>query len=285
MSEHKQNNILLLFDPGREGVDSVTERIRSKLAEVDSISLQERDLRKVDKEYLAKVNCNLIIVLGGDGTLLGVVRNLGNNQKPILGVNLGKLGYLAEFDTSNIDHAIDDIKNQQLIISKRLILETRVENGSSEFSSFAVNDVVIQAGPPFRMIRMTVYVDDIEMTSMEGDGIIVSSTTGSTGHNISAGGPVVDHCLDAIVLTPICPHSLTHRPLVLSGNAKVAIKVDRVNPQSALIVDGQVTKDLTGMETILVWSAKQHFQLVHNSRHSRWYTLRTKLNWGIDPRK
>ncbi len=278
--------VLLLADSAREGIRPVLHRWQQVFGGEDKISLITEDLAdKASAQKLAETSADVVIVLGGDGTILNAARSLNGNQKPILGVNLGKLGYLAEFSPEDADLAMKDIVDDNLLTSSRLMIDAQVCKDSSDkcFSSLAVNDVVIQAGPPFRMIELIIDVDGARLGSMRGDGLIIATATGSTGHNISAGGPVVDHKLDAVVLTPICPHSLTHRPLVLGANSGITITLGQVNPQSALIIDGQVTHKLEGDKKIHINVANQRFLLVHNRRHSRWHTLQAKLNWGIGP--
>ncbi len=278
--------ILLLADSDRKSVKPVLSQWRQVFESNSNISLIIQDL--ADKAYakkLAETSADIVIVLGGDGTILNAVRNLNENQKPILGVNLGKLGYLAEFSPNDAKEALNDILNDEMIISSRLMIETTILSQQEKllFSSLAVNDVVIQAGPPFRMIEIIIDIENDRLGTIRGDGLIVASSTGSTGHNISAGGPIVDYKLDAIILTPICPHSLTHRPLVLVPESNLTITLGQVNPQTALIIDGQVMYRLEGNEKININVANQRFLLVHNRKHSRWHTLQKKLNWGIGP--
>ncbi len=286
----RNKTILLLADSSRKGATEILEQWTSILSENSDCKLIMQDLAdKEAKERLIDVSADIIIVFGGDGTILNAARHFHEKQKPILGVNLGKLGYLAEFSPDDAEQAVEDIIRNRLIISTRLMIYAQVlpqsqQHGSEiKFSSLAVNDVVIQAGPPFRMIELVIDVDNARLGTIRGDGLIIASSTGSTGHNISAGGPIVDHKSDALILTPICPHSLTHRPLVLGPKSEISITLSQVNPQTALIVDGQVMHNLTGNEQINISSAEQRFLLVHNRKYSRWHTLQTKLNWGIGP--
>ncbi|MFA5863539.1 MAG: NAD(+)/NADH kinase [Phycisphaerae bacterium] len=275
----KKRTILVLGDLTRPGVapvfNTLTRRL-STLADVKSIDLATGPVPKSSRG-------DLVIVLGGDGTILSVARSLGKNQVPILGVNLGKLGYLAEFSPDDIDLLLDDIRRDHLNISHRLMLSTEICDGKTSFSTLAINDIVVQAGPPFRMIELNLCIDQQDLTTIEGDGVIVATATGSTGHNLSAGGPVVDPSINAVVLTPLNVHSLTHRPLVLSGAAEICITAIRVNPGSAVIIDGQVSKPLASGARINIRPFGHPFLLVQNQKYSRWNTLQTKLHWGLGP--
>jgi len=275
----KKKSILVLGDLKRAGVEEVLNVLKPRLSKIAHITFS--DLSKTNPTEGCKGD--LVIVLGGDGTILSVARCMKNAQRPILGVNLGKLGYLAEFSPDEIEMIVEDIGRNRLSISKRMMLYVTIRDGKKSYSSLAVNDVVIQAGPPFRMIALHICVDHHDLTTIEGDGVIVATATGSTGHNISAGGPVVDPATEAIVLTPINAHSLTHRPLVLSCFADIFIKFQRVNPGSTVIIDGQVTQPLSEDSQIHIGPSSQHFLLVQNVKHSRWHTLQTKLNWGLGP--
>jgi len=278
MTKHYRT-ILLLADFDRPGVEPVLHDLNSRLnsiCKVKTINLRETC-------PLCDVHGELAIVLGGDGTLLSVARSLGGQQIPILGVNLGKLGYLAEFGQEDLDTLVSDIRNKRIEYSNRLMLQAEIRDDDECFNTLAVNDVVIQAGPPFRMIELNISVDQLHLTTIKGDGVILATATGSTGHNVSAGGPVVDPTLEAVVLTPMNVHSLTHRPLVLSGADEICITTTKVNSGSAIIIDGQLSRPLLARTVIRMICSKDRFLLVHNRRFSRWHTLQTKLNWGLGP--
>lgn len=277
--KRNKRTILVLGDLTRAGLQPVLDVLMKRLPEIAAVNFV--DLSRSSLE--SQCNGDLVIVLGGDGTILSVARCLGVRQVPILGVNLGKLGYLAEFSPEDVTRLVDDIREDRLGISRRMMLATRIIDGDGTFSTPAVNDVVVQAGPPFRMIELKIQVDGQDLTTIKGDGVIVASASGSTGHNISAGGPVVDPTVPAIVLTPLNAHSLTHRPLVLSCEADIGITAPRVNPGSTVIIDGQVTRPLGPQAQIRIGPFPHPFLLVQNRIHSRWHTLQTKLNWGLGP--
>lgn len=268
---------MLLADFHRAGVEPVIHELKDRLETISRVELV--DLRT--KEELRRHGGDLAVVLGGDGTLLSVARKMAGNEIPIFGVNLGKLGYLAEFGVDDLDLIIEMIRENRVGFSRRMMLCACLKNGRENFVSLAVNDVVVQAGPPFRMIELKISIDGLELTTIKGDGVIIATSTGSTGHNISAGGPVVDSSISAVVLTPLNAHSLTHRPLVVSSSTEICITAERVNSGSAVIIDGQVTCPLGSKSVIKIGPSENYFLLVHNPRYSRWHTLQTKLNWGI----
>lgn len=222
-----------------------------------------------------------IIVLGGDGSILAVARSMGEHQVPIVGVNFGKLGYLAEFSVEDLAHHLETILTDPTIVSHRMIVEAAVTpNGGEIRRELAVNDCVVHAGPPYRMIELAISVDDVHLTNASCDGLVISTPSGSTAHNMSIGGPILQSNINAIALSPISPHSLTHRPLVVAGESVIEVFVRQANEGTTLVVDGQVTIPLHVGDRITVGRSIHQFQLVHNPAQSRWYTLTEKLKWG-----
>jgi len=254
-------------------------------------------------ESFAKANCTLvgasmendvtrilpdkvdrIILLGGDGTLIGVARSLGENQVPIVGVNVGKLGFLAEFLVDELKQTFERVLCDQDLVCPRTMLEVVVtRNGNAPDKCLAVNDCVIQAGPPFRMIELAVSVNGAPMTHVAGDGLIVCTPSGSTAHNLSAGGPIVQPGVDAIVLTPLAPHSLTHKPIVVERSAKIEIVAERVNDGTTVILDGQVSFPMGPGDRVSIRRFQKDFLIVRNPLHAQWHHLVTKLHWGQSP--
>lgn len=225
-----------------------------------------------------------LIVLGGDGTLIGAARSLGRNQIAFIGVNIGKLGFLAEFSLDELERCFDQAVSDDGLVGRRSILDVSISrNGSDTESIPAVNDCVIQAGPPFRIIRLGVAINGSHLTELAGDGVILCTPSGSTAHNLSAGGPIMQPGVDAIVLTPLCPHSLTHRPLVMQRDAAIEIEALHVNDGTTLIVDGQVSYAVQPGDRITVRRYESDLLLVHNPLHQRWHNLTSKLHWGRAP--
>ncbi|MCK4660993.1 MAG: NAD(+)/NADH kinase [Phycisphaerae bacterium] len=238
----------------------------------------------LDAQVAVKAGAEVIIVLGGDGTLLGVAHSLGAEHIPLIGVNLGRLGFLANFSVeelkSHFDRAIGDAE----LIEERLQLDVNVfREGHLHFTSRAVNDCVIQAGPPFRSIELSVFLDGQRLTNIRGDGVIVCTPTGSTAHNLSAGGPIVQAGVHAILLTPLCPHSLTHKPLVVEYNSRIEIVASKINPESMAIIDGQVSCSLEPDDRTVITRSAVLLRLVRNPLYPPWNKLVTKFRWGQSP--
>jgi len=222
-----------------------------------------------------------VIVLGGDGSILAAARAMGNQQVPIVGVNFGKLGYLAEFSTEALEKNLYDVLNNPSIISHRMMIEVVVtRNGAKTHQSQAVNDCVVHAGPPYRMIQLSISVDQMHLTNATCDGLVVSTPSGSTAHNLSIGGPIMQSEVNAVVMAPISPHSLTFRPLVVSGESTIEVLVGQANEGTALVIDGQVTVPLRADDHVTIGRSIHQFHLVHNPTQTRWYTLTEKLKWG-----
>ncbi len=238
----------------------------------------------LDAGKAAESKAHRIVVFGGDGTLLGVARSLGARQVPLIGVNVGKLGFLAEFSADELERCFDRAVSDDTIISHRTVLEVKVEhNGGVRHAMLAVNDCVIRAGSPFRVVRLGVSINGEHLTDVAGDGLIVCTPSGSTAHNLSAGGPIMQPGVDAIVLTPLCPHSLTHRPLVIERESVIAILADDVNEGTTAIIDGQVACPLQPGDRVTIRRFDTDFQLVHNPLYAQWHNLVTKLHWGRSP--
>jgi NAD+ kinase len=234
-----------------------------------------------DAPALAAEQPDRIIVLGGDGSILAVARSLGPRQVPIIGVNFGKLGFLAEFSIEDVLAHSEVIFNVNQIVSRRIMIDARIRRGSAETAAAAaVNDCVVHAGPPYRMVELDIFADGHHLTRVIGDGLVLATPSGSTAHNMSVGGPIVQAEIPAIVLTPISPHSLTHRPLVVGGDARIEVVAAEVNPGTTVVIDGQLSLPLAGRDRLIVRRYPHDFQLVTNPANPCWYTLTRKLKWG-----
>jgi len=232
-----------------------------------------------------KLTMDFAVVFGGDGTIISAARQLRQSNAPIIGVNLGKLGFLAEFSINEVKKYFDDIVSGKVDVEKRMMLGCRVLSGNEEkFNSAAVNDVFITAGPPFRMIEMKVSVDGQSIAGCVSDGLIISTPTGSTAYNLSAGGPILSGKMEAMVITPVCPHSLSFRPIVINANSKVEIVGVRVNKGTTLSIDGQISCKLSIDDVVKVEREKNDFLIVNNPSRTGWETLATKLSWAGKPK-
>ncbi len=225
-----------------------------------------------------------IIVIGGDGTLIGVARALVPHPIPLIGVNVGKLGFLAEFSLAELKAHFEQVLSDDALVRRRAVLDVQiVRAGGSTISSPAVNDCVVQAGPPFRLIRLGVSIDGEKLTDVGGDGLIVCTPSGSTAHNLSAGGPIMQSDVDAIILTPLNPHSLTHKPVVIDNAAVIEVEAIAVNAGTTVIIDGQVSHPLGHGDRVAIRRSPSDFYVVRNPHYGRWHKLITKLHWGQSP--
>jgi NAD+ kinase len=238
----------------------------------DPVMLRSEVAEKVD----------LMIVLGGDGTLLAVARAIGSRPVPILGVNLGTLGYLAETAQGELFEALEEVLAGRFLVETRMRLEVAVERGGEVIERYlALNDAVLARTALSRIVDLEVRADGADVTTYFGDGLIVSTPTGSSAYSLSAGGPLVLPGVEAIVLTPICPHTLTQRPLVLPHICNVEIRVH--NPRGGdvqLTVDGQVGCELSERDHVTVHRSEHPARLLVPPGRSRFEVMRAKLRWG-----
>ena len=232
----------------------------------------------------AAKEADLCLVFGGDGTLLAAARMLAGSGVPLLGVNLGKLGFLAEFDVEHMQKHLEEVLTGKITPTERMMLSVRITNCRRHaFESPVANDVVFAAGQPFRMIELLVERGDEEIARYPGDGLIVSTPTGSTAYNMSAGGPIMEPTLDAIAITPLAPHSLTMRPLVVASFQVLRITAVRVNSGSAAIVDGQISTGLCSGDVVEIRKAAAPARIISHPGRPFFDTLTRKLQWGRSP--
>jgi NAD+ kinase len=229
-------------------------------------------------------NSDLLISIGGDGTMLDTAYKARLYDKPVVGVNLGKLGFLAEVNTDQLDLLIDEIKNKSFVIEERMVIEGRCLGHDLE-KLYAINDIVIdKAGWP-KMIELNIDVNGEYLTSLVADGIITATPTGSTGYSLSAGGPVVSPGANVITISPISPHTLTMRPFILPGSDKVLIRAESLHKEILVNCDGQRVFAFTPPLEIEISRSNHPLKLVHTALTSYFKILRKKLLWGIDTRK
>lgn len=220
----------------------------------------------------------LLCVLGGDGTLLRIARQLAGRSVPILGINLGTLGFLSEAEPEHLPHAVDNLLSGNYDIEMRTMLEAAlVRKGQMLARYTAMNDIGIAKGSFCRIIQCAVYLDDAYVATFNGDGVIVSSPTGSTAYSLSAGGPIVAPNVDMLLLTPVAPHSLTARPMVLSADQVIRIEVDAVHEEMGLSIDGQFGYRLEIGDHIYVKKSPHTTPLIRWKRGAFFERIRTKL--------
>lgn len=226
-------------------------------------------------------NCDMVVSIGGDGTMLNTAFEVRHSSTPIIGVNFGKLGFLAEFDLAGFTDFLQDIKTKNYFIEERMTLSG--ECCSKEL--FAINDLVIDKGSWSKMIELTIKVDEDYVATFSADGLIVATPTGSTGYSLSTGGPIVNPKADVITLSPIAPHTLTMRPLVISSQQKVMVIVNSPSEKIQVSCDGQRVEYFDSPTVITIEKSKQPVRLVHSNRTNYFEILRNKLFWGLDVRK
>ena len=225
------------------------------------------------------------VVFGGDGTIISVARQLSQMSIPVIGVNLGKLGFLAEFSVSELKQYFDEIIAGKTRTEKRMMLSCEVSSeAKSKFSSSAINEIFITAGEAFGMIELKISVDGQPLAGCASDGLIISTPTGSTAYNLSAGGPILSGNMEGMVITPICPHSLSFRPIVINAESTIEVVGIRVNEGTTVSIDGQVSLRLSIDDVVRVERESYDFLIVNNPLRSQWDTLATKLSWAEKPK-
>lgn len=227
-------------------------------------------------------NIDLAVVVGGDGTLLNVARHLAPHRVPLIGVNLGRLGFLADIPPENMTDAIGRILDGDYQSESRLLLATEImRKGKIVHTAAAFNDVIITKGELARLIEFETYLDGEFVTSTRGDGVIVASPTGSTAYALSAGGPILHPALPALVVVPICPHTFSNRPIVVSSDSVIeVVTVGLEQHQAYVSFDGQSSFSLEDSDRIYVRRADVAIELVHPAGRSHFDVLREKLHWG-----
>lgn len=224
---------------------------------------------------------DLILVLGGDGTMLGASRLVAESGIPVMGVNLGGLGFITEVYKEEMFDALQKILRGECPSERRLMLSTRILRGGEEIANHtALNDVVINKGSMVRLVEVDVLVNGTYVNKFQSDGIIVSTPTGSTAYSLSAGGPILYPTMDALVLTPICPHTLTNRPLVLPDDAVIELQLKSMSEGVLLSLDGQVGFTLSPGDTVEVRRSPHSTILLKPCGRDAFDILRTKLKWG-----
>ncbi|MBU2704394.1 NAD(+) kinase [Zooshikella marina] len=226
--------------------------------------------------------CDLVVVIGGDGSMLAAARALARYRVPVLGINRGRLGFLTDIHPDEIEQRVGEVLAGKYIMESRFLLQAVVKRqGQPIGQSDALNDVVLHPGKVARMIEFEVYIEGQFVYSQRADGLIISTPTGSTGYSLSGGGPIMHPKLDAIVVVPMFPHTLTSRPLVVDGNTEIKIAISGHNttyPQ--VICDGQVHIPASPSDTITVAKKPQRLKLIHPLNHNYYEVCRRKLGWG-----
>jgi NAD+ kinase len=238
-----------------------------------------------DEPLAPSVAFDLAVVVGGDGTLIAQTRRLLNHGKPIVGVNAGRLGFLAEFDAADLGKDAALVFSAKPPLRERMLLSVEVEHAAGgRETGTAINDAVVTAGSPHRMIEMSLTVDDDDAgVDIVGDGVIIATPTGSTAYSASAGGPIVHPDVGGITITPICAQSLAFRPVVVSSRETIALWMRRVNEGTCVVLDGQRHIALGRGDTLRLKAHDRKALFVANPSNRYWDALRAKMKWAAPP--
>lgn len=271
----------------KEQVYNLASSLNSWLLEKDVDVFVEESLgKKINIENTVPENelpacVDVVVVLGGDGTFLGVSRLVHEHNIPIVGVNLGALGFLAEFTREEVYDIMDlIIRGDYEVEEREMILATVFKNGKELDDYIVLNDLVINNGPVSRIVDLAIYIDGARVTTLKADGIILSTPTGSTAYSLSAGGPIVYPTLPVILITPICPHLLTNRPLVVSSNSEIRVKVLTDTQNTYLTADGQIGVTINVGDEVILKKAESRVKLVKSPFRDYFSILKSKLMWG-----
>ncbi len=246
-----------------------------------SSAIYDTKLTTVAKTAELGQYCDLVIVIGGDGTLLQAARSLAKEQVYLLGINLGRLGFLTDLSPTEIDKHLGQILDGEFIKEDRFLLDAKVYRNNQLLSSCnALNDIIIHRYNIPHMLSFETTIDGHFINRQRADGIIISTPTGSTAYALSAGGPILHPSLNALVLVTICPHTLSNRPLVIDGNSRLQVTIyDEQIGQAQLSNDGLFSQELTAGDSISI-EKHQHITLIHPQTHDHYATLRAKLAWS-----
>jgi NAD+ kinase len=278
--------LVIFGDPQKEGVSEAIEEFVG-FAKGKAEILANCSVADCSAEILEE--CDYAVVFGGDGSIISTARGVSEASVPVIGVNVGKLGFLAEFSVSELKDFFPCLAKGEAPIDRQMMLSCRVFSNdggkqTQKFHSSAINDVFITSGPPYRMVELKILVNDQPLASCVSDGLIISTPTGSTAYNLSAGGPIVSSNMEAMVITPICPHSLSFRPIVINAESKIEVVGIRANEETTISIDGQISLKLSIDDVVRVERQSCDFLIVNNPLRSQWDTLATKLRWAEKPK-
>jgi NAD+ kinase len=277
---------------GRLGERSVTEpalqllkHLRKRgitvLASIKSDAARElKGATHVDERELAQ-RADLVVSIGGDGTLLHAARNVAARNVPLVGINRGRLGFLTDVSPEHMRKTLDAILAGDFLVERRLMLSAALGKQSATNALFALNDIVLQRGDTGRLLDFTTDVDGAYVNNHRGDGLIVATPTGSTAYALSCGGPIIQPDVDALAMVPICPHTLSDRPLVLPSTSEIRVTLDNAGGSEAHVVcDGESLGRMAAGDVLTIKLAKRAVTLLHPRDYNYYELLRSKLNWG-----
>ncbi len=265
---------------------------KKKLQVVCTQTLYEWVKKRFDKKLLATIEhvtdkefvkqSDIIIAFGGDGTMLSTARLVGKSGKPLLGVNLGKLGFLAEVSIDETHQCIDEIIKGNYLIEERMILEATCVTDGTKF--YALNEIVVDKGASPRVIELETYVNDDYMVTYSADGIILNTPTGSTAYSLASGGPIVNPMSNVITINPVAPHTLSARPVIVPDTSIIKVNVKADGKKAHITADGQVEQFFETPAQFIIRRAEYTIKLIKRKKRTYYDLLRTKLQWGKDIR-
>jgi len=279
-----KQNIAASSDYVKKLVGEITKYNEEILFDENCAPLMGEKTPSYDKSTILR-RCDLVFVLGGDGTLLKTARAAGSNNPLIAGINMGHLGFLTGFTSQKIFSCLPKIFKKQFRVDERYLLRvTLYRNGKKKFTTLALNEAVINQGGFARLVTMKVEVNQRKLANYRADGLIIATPTGSTGHSLSANGPIIHPRIDGFVLVPLCPAKLGVRPIVIPSDRQINIKLEtqwRAEKKPiVLTIDGQITMNIRRGDVVRVRKSSRLFTMIRMGGHNYYRMLRQKLNWG-----
>lgn len=276
MTSTRRPKVIVVGAGDRPGVVQQAEQLRAAVSACADIVVWDLTLSR----DLAGIAADFVLVLGGDGSILRAAHLMGREQRPVLGVNLGKLGFLAELQPNELLAVLPELCAGRLHVVEHLMLQCTLHREAEQLcSELALNEVAVLAGPPFGMLQAHLYVDAQWVTTYSCDGLILSTPVGSTAHSLSAGGPILRKDLQALVISPLGPHTLTYRPVVDSAGRTYEVRVPGGQP-GTVVIDGRVLGPLEPNDRLVVRRAEPTFKMIEVPGHGYYRTLREKLGWS-----
>ncbi len=274
--------VLLAASPDRPATAIILDEVRRIVAKHAEIVAE---IQADSAALSGSLHFDRMVAVGGDGTLIAQVRRILDRGVPLVGVNSGRLGFLAEFDPASLKAQAESIFGLNPLVRQRMVMDVMVKrkDGTVVFHGVAVNDAVVSAGFPFRMIELRLEFSGSAGPDVAGDGVIIASPVGSTAYSVSAGGPIVHPDVEALIVTPICPHSLGFRPIVVPSHLDIAVRVERANDGTTLMLDGQTNIRLAIGDTVIVGRHQSMARLVGNPDVTYWQQLLSKMRWAAPP--
>jgi len=272
-----KKRIIVLADKRKERSAQTVQALLPWLGRLARVVLVDLE-RQAD---LKRVRADLVITFGGDGAILSVAKRMGRNQMPVVGVNLGKLGFLAELSADELRSSLGDILAGKRKPQDRMMLDCSLWLGRKRVGrSLALNDAVISRGSFSRLVYVNLKISGESVTSYAGDGLIVATPVGSTAHSVSAGGPILEPDLDAFIVTPICAHTLSNRPIVVCPRETIELSVNSRGQEVGLSIDGQVYFMISNDHLVRIVRARERFRIYELGTRGFYDKLRNKLGWG-----